>query len=554
MSLQSVSYDESGNGDVQALIWEGRQCLLAGQCDRARVLFQQALRISPSHPEALHGLGAIALKEGRYKEAIWYLRQAVERHPHFAEAWNNLGCALYKKGHYQEAQKAFEKALQLNPDEQSVRQNLSVLASLTGKKVGAISPFLSLCMIVRDEAENLQKYLARMKDCFDDIVVVDTGSQDATKTIASSLGARVFSIPWENDFSKARNASLRHARGEWILVLDADEYMDEDDIRKLREVARKTDAMGLQLPIYNYNRRQEVGVVNFALRFFRRHPKIRFAGRIHETVEDSIVTLGGTIGRVGIPIHHFGYADPDTLTRKTVERNFPIIEELYRTEPENVQAVLYYAKTKLVTFRDHPEAKRALLRLVGNPRWRGRSGYIEGLLYLGHVFADEGKFSIAERIYKKVQQYDPYLPDALFALGNLYFIQGLYSKALEFLEGIFTLEPGKAKTNLVRFAFTDEVLYERLTRSAIECGQAEKAITYGERLRELLPDDPNVLHNLALAYFHGGRYCHAETLWKEALQKDPLHAEARSLLFYLYTLQGRSQEAQLLLQEVTTLV
>ncbi|MEN3186777.1 MAG: tetratricopeptide repeat protein [Atribacterota bacterium] len=554
MPLRVVDYGGNENRDIQALIQEGHRCFFDGQLDRAKALFQRVLQGSPSHPEALHGLGVIALKEGRYKEAIRYLQQAVAENPHFAEAWNNLGFALYKKGRYHEAQEALEKALQLTPREPSVRENVKVLARLTGKKVKAVSPFLSLCMIVRDEVENLQKHLARMKDYFDDVVVVDTGSQDATKTITSSLGARVFSLPWENDFSKARNESLKHARGEWILVLDADEFMDEEGVLKLKEVAHKTDAMGFQLPIYNYNRRQEVGVVNFALRFFRRHPKIRFAGRIHETVEDSIVTLGGTIGRVNIPIHHFGYTDPDALTRKTVERNFPIIEELYRTEPENVQAVLYYAKTKLVTFRDHQEAKRALLRLVGNPRWRGRPGYIEGLLYLGHVFADEKRFSIAERIYEKVRQYDPYLPDALFALGNLYFIQGLYSKALEFLEGILTLEAGKAKTNLVRFSFTDEVLYERLTRSAIECGQIEKAINYGEKLRNLLPDDPNVLHNLALAYFQGGQYLHAETLWREVLQKDSLHAEARSLLFYLYTLQGRSQEAQSVLQEVTTLV
>jgi tetratricopeptide (TPR) repeat protein len=532
---------------IEELLQEARRAFLASDTTRARELFEKVSQIEKDHPEVLHGFGVIALRQGRYKEAIAFLQQAVEKNPHFAEAWNNLGFALFKKGKHQEAKKAFEKAVELDPGETSYRENLRALGG-NGQKVKG--PLLSLCMIVRDEAQNLREHLAKIAEFFDDLVVVDTGSSDETKAVAASLGARVFSVPWENDFSKARNESLRRAWGEWILVLDADEVVDEEGVRRLREIAQKTEALGLQLPIYNYNRNGNVGVVNFALRFFRRHPGIRFAGKIHETAEASIVALGGAIGRTDVPIHHFGYTRPEDVRRKSVERNFPIIEELYRSEPDNIQAVLYYAKTRLTMFGDREEAQKALFQIVRNPAWRGKPAYIEGLFYLGTIFADRGEFHIAERIFERVRRYDPYLPDALFALGNLAFLREDYSKALALLEEIFHLEAGRSQANLVRFAFTDEILYELLLRSAIACGAWEKALSYGEKLRALLPEDPNALHNLALVYFNLHRWEEAEALWREVLVKDPQHPEARSLLFYLYTLAGRADEAQRVLQEV----
>ncbi len=69
------------------------------------------------------------------------------------------------------------------------------------------------------------------------MVVVDTGSVDDTLEVASSLRSPSFNIPWENDFSRARNESLRRAKGDWILVLDADEAVDKEGIKRLREVA-----------------------------------------------------------------------------------------------------------------------------------------------------------------------------------------------------------------------------------------------------------------------------------------------------------------------------
>jgi glycosyltransferase involved in cell wall biosynthesis len=82
---------------------------------------------------------------------------------------------------------------------------------------------ISLTMIVKNEAATLGHCLASVRDLVDEIIVVDTRSSDNTKDIAGQHGARVFDLPWPDSFATARNEFLRHANGQWVLWLDADE-------------------------------------------------------------------------------------------------------------------------------------------------------------------------------------------------------------------------------------------------------------------------------------------------------------------------------------------
>jgi glycosyltransferase involved in cell wall biosynthesis len=84
---------------------------------------------------------------------------------------------------------------------------------------------LSLSMIVRDEAERLERCLASVKGFVDEMVLVDTGSQDGTVALARGLGATVHEIPWPGDFAPARNTAMQWLRGDWVLVLDGDEQL-----------------------------------------------------------------------------------------------------------------------------------------------------------------------------------------------------------------------------------------------------------------------------------------------------------------------------------------
>src|SRR5687767_15152493 len=97
-------------------------------------------------------------------------------------------------------------------------------------------PTVSLCMIVRNEGHQLAECLAPVAELFDEIVIVDTGSQDNTREVAAGFTPRVIDFVWCDDFSAARNHALRHAQGEWIFWLDADDRLSPTNVEKLRRL------------------------------------------------------------------------------------------------------------------------------------------------------------------------------------------------------------------------------------------------------------------------------------------------------------------------------
>ena len=108
-----------------------------------------------------------------------------------------------------------------------------------GAKGNPEEPTLSACMIVKNEEKLLPQCLESIKDAVDEIILVDTGSTDKTVKIAEKYGARVFHHPWRGDFSEARNYSLQQATCDWILVVDADEKLEREDVPALREALRQ---------------------------------------------------------------------------------------------------------------------------------------------------------------------------------------------------------------------------------------------------------------------------------------------------------------------------
>src|SRR6266446_5605964 len=93
-------------------------------------------------------------------------------------------------------------------------------------------------MMVRNEEEKLMACLQSAADLVDETVVVDTGSTDRTEEVADSFGAKVFDFPWVDDFAAARNECIRHATGDFIFWMDADERIDEVNREKLRVLLR----------------------------------------------------------------------------------------------------------------------------------------------------------------------------------------------------------------------------------------------------------------------------------------------------------------------------
>ncbi|RCW49530.1 tetratricopeptide repeat-containing glycosyltransferase family 2 protein [Paenibacillus prosopidis] len=201
------------------------------------------------------------------------------------------------------------------------------------------SPLISLCMIVKDEADVIARCLESAAKAVDEIIVVDTGSIDSTAEIARSLGAIVINSEWRNDFAYARNAGLQHASGKWILVLDADEELDMAAGDKLRQYVVQDGADGYFVHIYNFagERNDGPAVINPTIRMFRNHPRHRFEGRIHEQITPSIQASNpnAVFMLTDVRVNHYGYQNEVIQRKNKTERNLLLLQETLKEKPDD---------------------------------------------------------------------------------------------------------------------------------------------------------------------------------------------------------------------------
>ncbi len=148
---------------------------------------------------------------------------------------------------------------------------------------------LSLSMIVRNEEARLATCLASVKGFADEMVVVDTGSIDATVAIAEQAGARVEQMEWPGDFAPARNHALQYLKGDWVLVLDADEQLRPEVVPSLKALMAQPDVLVINLLRY------EIGAAmapySSVSRLFRRHPSIQWSRPYHSMIDESVQAL-----------------------------------------------------------------------------------------------------------------------------------------------------------------------------------------------------------------------------------------------------------------------
>lgn len=231
---------------------------------------------------------------------------------------------------------------------------------------------LSLCMIVRNEERVLADCLSSIQPFVDELIVVDTGSTDRTVAIAEEHGARVYHFPWCDDFSAARNESLRHATGDWILWMDADDVIPEACGRRLRDVALQAEesTFGLLLQVHCPPPPGETGLtVVDHVKLFRNRPDLRFEGRIHEQILEAIHRAGGTAARTDLYVVHAGYDhSPEGQARKR-ERDLKLLELDLAERPDH-PFVLFNIGMTAFHMKDWPKATAALERClaVSGPR------------------------------------------------------------------------------------------------------------------------------------------------------------------------------------------
>ncbi len=242
--------------------------------------------------------------------------------------------------------------------------------------MGAPRPLLTLCLIARDEEDTLARCLASVRGVADEIVLVDTGSTDRTMETARSFGARVFVLPWTGSFSEARNHSIEQARGEWILVLDADEEVHPDDRARLRALIERsvaspeTSPEGYFLVTISYigDEPGDQYEADLRLSLFRNRAAYRYRGAIHEDVVDSIREASrGTEegapptapGATDIRILHYGYLTPRWMSKDKSRRNMAALRAELALTPDD-PFLRYSLGAELMALQDYAGALREL--------------------------------------------------------------------------------------------------------------------------------------------------------------------------------------------------
>ena len=197
--------------------------------------------------------------------------------------------------------------------------------------MGNKNPKISFCMIAKNEERWIGRCLASVRDLVDEMIVLDTGSTDQTVRLAESMDARVVPHVWKDDFSEAKNTAIRHASHEWILMLDADEALEQEDIPLVRELVKSTRFNAYSLvflcpgpdqAVYRYR----------TMRLFRRG-KVHFEDIVHERP-----IIEGLAGISAVRVHHYGFnLEPEVMARKQ-KRNESLLRKQIQQNPENTFA------------------------------------------------------------------------------------------------------------------------------------------------------------------------------------------------------------------------
>lgn len=231
---------------------------------------------------------------------------------------------------------------------------------------------LSLCMIVKNEEQYLADCLESVKDVVDEIVIVDTGSNDRTVEIGETYGAKIYSFDWTKDFSAARNASLELATGDWILYMDADERLLSGQDTGIKKLIKRHDIYAYILNVISvqqYKGHSEKYSMAYP-RLFRRDPRIRFEGIVHEQVGPSLKRNGLRVEASKIKIDHLGYGVSWELVRDKNERNINLLRSQLAQTPDDMYIRFQLANSyaTLEYYEDMNRELRRVLNSVATPR------------------------------------------------------------------------------------------------------------------------------------------------------------------------------------------
>lgn len=289
-------------------------------------------------------------------------------------------------------------------------------------------------MIVKNEEKNIKRCLDSIESIADEIIIVDTGSNDETLNICSNYNAKVINHKWNNDFSEARNVSLEYATKDYILFLDADEKISKENLEKLKVLlSSKKLAEGYFFRLTNIINGTEVGEY-VVFRFFKNKRKYRFRGKVHEQIANCIQkhNKDKCIENIDIKIYHYGY-DPNKVNIESkYKRNMGILNTY--TEEEKDAYYFYVLGNEYARITDFKSAIESYEKSLDLMELKYNYVFYPYLiLNIVKAYSNEKQFYESIKFIEKIRLSIPNFKDLYFMECLAYIECGKISKALECL-------------------------------------------------------------------------------------------------------------------------
>ena len=345
---------------------------------------------------------------------------------------------------------------------------------------------ISLCMIVKDEENVLERCLSSVARLVDEIIIVDTGSTDKTKQIAGKFTDKIFDFQWIDDFSAARNFAFDKAVMDYILWLDADDIIMQSDQEKFmvlkKELTFETDVVMMHYNI-GFDESERVTFSYFRERLVKRSNKFKWFEPVHECLQ-----FGGNIIHADIGITH---AKPEENIN---DRNLKIYERLLADGKElSARGTYYYARE----LKDHKRYEDAILMFT--KFLDSGSGWVEDNIVACSELAD--CYQLTGNPQKALQSmfrgfwYDTPRGEMCCQIGTYFKEERKYRQAVFWFELVFRLEKPT-----ISWGFHQEDYWGYIP--ALECcvcydklGEYEKAEFYNNLAESYKPGSDAVLQN-----------------------------------------------------------
>ncbi len=336
---------------------------------------------------------------------------------------------------------------------------------------------LSLCMIVKDEEPVLRRCLDGA-GWADEIVILDTGSSDRTEEIAREYTPLVFSEPWKEDFSAARNASFLRATGDFLVWLDADDYVSPEEGKKIPALKRRLEEEGADMVMCPY---EAGGLRYYRERFLRNGVGFFWEGRVHEC----IAPRGKTV-RSDFTVRHLG------SKKERGDRNLRIYRKWEKEEPLSGRDLFYYGR-ELYYRAYYAEAEEKLHAMLAGEGWYVNK--IEACRVLADCLLAQGRREEALLSLFRSFLYGEPRAGVLCAAGDLFFFEGRDEEAAFWYSSALACRDHAAEGDFEEPEKRGLYPLLQLVVCKWRTGDREGALLCHKKTEELAPEHPSVVYN-----------------------------------------------------------